>query len=450
MHVLDVMRHTLLGAACLVLAGCAIPVVESTPATSAAGQTGLLYALPKAQVQLVAQRKRVDAAEIAAAQKEAAEQKAAVAAAKTLVTAAKAALKDADETLAAALADAASSAETRAKLQQQAGIAKAVLTVMDARHKAAEARASAAALAATGDAVELGLCRETASLTVLPHAPDPKARFLASHASSAWRDDQLTLSVTPTGLLNTATTVSTDQTGSTILSLVQAFAGLRAGGPGLNIMKGRSTDEPSTKPEACEEYKTSRVLDPTQKQELKETARQLQQVGSQVGLCVDGLGSGTAATMKDKVTGFAYRASRPIRLTVTGRPQNNPAQCEHAPNTEAASLVAHLPDASTLFVTPVTAAAFTKVSNKHTFKDGMLVEVSLDKPSVVAAVASLPVEILKALVSIPASIIKLRVDYESQSEALATTQANVLKAQVDLLNAQKALEDRLALDSPGP
>ncbi|MDP3610231.1 MAG: hypothetical protein Q8R98_00100, partial [Rubrivivax sp.] len=114
------------------------------------------------------------------------------------------------------------------------------------------------------------------------------------------------------------------------------------------------------------------------------------------------------------------------------------------------SLVAHLPDASTLFVTPVTAAAFTKVSNKHTFKDGMLVEVSLDKPSVVAAVASLPVEILKALVSIPASIIKLRVDYESQSEALATTQANVLKAQVDLLNAQKALEDRLTQDAAGP
>ncbi len=63
---------------------------------------------------------------------------------------------------------------------------------------------------------------------------------------------------------------------------------------------------------------------------------------------------------------------------------------------------------------------------------------------------SLPVEILEALVSIPASIIKLRVDYESQSATLTETQVKALKAQVDLLNAQKALEDRLDQDSSGP
>ncbi len=77
-------------------------------------------------------------------------------------------------------------------------------------------------------------------------------------------------------------------------------------------------------------------------------------------------------------------------------------------------------------------------------------EVSLDKPSAALAVPSLPVEILESLVSIPASITKLRVDYESQPATLTGTQVKALKAQVDLLNAQKALEHRLDQDSSGP
>jgi hypothetical protein len=165
---------------------------------------------------------------------------------------------------------------------------------------------------------------------------------------------------------------------------------------------------------------------------------------------VDGMGEGTTAGAGCPLAGCAHRASRPVRATVTDKPQTSAATCTYEPVTEAASLVAHVPDASTLLVTPVTATASTKVSNKHTIKDGLLVEVSLDKPSAALAVPSLPVEILEALVSIPASIIKLRVDYESQSATLTGTQVKALKAQVDLLNAQKALEDRLNQDSSGP
>jgi len=447
-------RAALACTAALAMSGCAMPVVQSTPATKGqAGQTGLLYALPKAQVQLVAQRKTVDAEEVAAAKKEAADLTTAATAAQARAKEAKSATKDADDTLAAILADTAATAAAKDEVQRKANIAKAVLAVMDGRFNAADLAAKAAVVRAAAVVGELGKCTETATLAALPHAPDPDARFLAQHASSAWRDDQLTLSVSPTGLLNSASAVATDQTGQVILSLVQAFAGARvgSGSPPFKSLRLRPTEDKRDPAQACSPYKTTQVFDPTRLDEVEAAKVALSHASAGFQLCVAGLKADTIrAELKDTVPGFAYRASLPVRVTLAGSFAPTPDVCAPAANTEAASLVAHVPDASTLFVTPVTAGAFTKVSNKHTFKDGMLVEVSLDKPSMAAAIASLPVEILKALVSIPAAIIKLRVDYESQSAALATSQANVLKAQVDLLNAQKALEDRLAQDVPGP
>ena len=45
------------------------------------------------------------------------------------------------------------------------------------------------------------------------------------------------------------------------------------------------------------------------------------------------------------------------------------------------------------------------------------------------------------MVEVPASIVKLRVDYDSQAVALTQNQTKLLNAQVDLLKAQDALRD---------
>ncbi len=80
------------------------------------------------------------------------------------------------------------------------------------------------------------------------------------------------------------------------------------------------------------------------------------------------MGEGTTAVAGCPLGGYAHPASRPVRVTVTDKPQTSAATCTYEPGTEAAKLVAHVPDASTLLVTPVTATASTKVSNKHTIK----------------------------------------------------------------------------------
>ena len=74
----------------------------------------------------------------------------------------------------------------------------------------------------------LGQWVESGSLTLQAHAPDPKGRFVATHAASAWRDDALTLSVVD-GLLSTSESKSTGQAANIIVNLARSFAALGSG-----------------------------------------------------------------------------------------------------------------------------------------------------------------------------------------------------------------------------
>ena len=336
------------------------------------------------------------------------------------------------------------------ELERRGHIAQAVLDVLTARRDVAKGLADAAHARAQLVLGEVGRCSETATLTALAHAPDTAARWLVNHAASAWRDDQLTIGLTAHGLLSSSNALATDQTAAVILSLAQSFAATRAPVPqSFRLLSQRAATPDSRTP--CEAYKTTALFDPTRRSEVVAAASQLKAATANLGLCVEGLGSEPNTLEPDRVVpGYAYRAAKPVRVTVTQGEQTDVSRCKTVAGQEAASLVVTVPDAATLFVTPVEAATFTKVSNKHTFKDGMLVEMSMDKPSTGLALASLPVDILKALVSIPASILKLRVDYETQSAAVVTQQANVLKAQLELLEAQKKLEDRLAQPAATP
>ena len=99
-----------------------------------------------------------------------------------------------------------------------------------------------------------------------------------------------------------------------------------------------------------------------------------------------------------------------------------------------------VPDSQTLFTLPVLAGAFTKSKLDFVFKDGTPVSMSSDQPSQLAALARLPVDILKAMLEVPTSLIKLRIDYDNQGASLTDAQTKQLKAQLDLLKAQQALK----------
>jgi hypothetical protein len=54
--------------------------------------------------------------------------------------------------------------------------------------------------------------------------------------------------------------------------------------------------------------------------------------------------------------------------------------------------------------------------------------------------ARIPVDIMKAIVSVPAQILSARINYDNQATAQINAQVELLKAQLEALQAQRALD----------
>ncbi|TWT06126.1 hypothetical protein [Reyranella sp. CPCC 100927] len=84
----------------------------------------------------------------------------------------------------------------------------------------------------------------------------------------------------------------------------------------------------------------------------------------------------------------------------------------------------------------------TKIKNIE-FTKGVLTKVRVEKPSEALALVTLPLDIAKAILSVPADILKLKVDLSSQEEALA-------KKQAALIDAKKELAGKRSVEAGDP
>ena len=118
----------------------------------------------------------------------------------------------------------------------------------------------------------------------------------------------------------------------------------------------------------------------------------------------------------------------------------------HDGTPSSTTLNATVPDSRASYVLPVTASSFTKTKTAFEFKDGMPTSLHVDQPSQLAAITRIPIDIMKAILEVPGSLIKLRVDHDSQAVALTDAEVKQLKSQLDLLKAKAALKDAQAVD----
>jgi hypothetical protein len=75
----------------------------------------------------------------------------------------------------------------------------------------------------------------------------------------------------------------------------------------------------------------------------------------------------------------------------------------------------------------------------------MLTQYTTHQPSEIAAVAGIPITIARSIISIPAQILQLRVNYDTQATALVNANTALLQAQlsqpVAIVNAKTALQN---------
>lgn len=441
-------------AACVLigsLAGCASPILRSTyVGENGDVATGLVYSLPKAQLQLVALRKQINGDDVANAIKTAADTAAAFEAATLREAEAKSRVKDASDIEAAADS---SKAEAKAELSKQAVIAQAWLAVASNRRKAARGSADAAVKDRDMTVGNLGKWVQSAALKFLPSIPDAAARFVAVAPDHGARDTAVKIGVA-NGLLGSSSATSTDQAATVLLNLVSASAAKGGKSATLSTQVHPNATLPSGKSPECTPFHLTTTFDPTDVVEVQRAAYELQaKSGRALDLLVDGVGceiangACKAATwnparnpvdLKRSLDGYAYRAARSVNARVESKVTAGGCSASSGAVSEPASGV--VPDSTTAFVLPAVAGAFVKTKVEVAFKDGMPLDFSLDAPSQLAAISGLPLAILKAMIEVPASIIKLRVDYESQSLALSDARLKLLKSQLDLQKAQEAID----------
>ena len=449
--------------ALMALGGCGT-VVRSVP--PGADAMGLVYALPKGQVEVVFSRHFVEGEEVETARKTLADAQAAESASK-----AKLKERESSKLQASALSEAAaraakgkdatSPAQALARrLERDELLAKLMLdlAVTDVkRREAAVAEALSAFRLVEG---QVGNWVEKAEISVLPNIADTDHRFVLKHVESASRDDMLRFDVS-NGLLSSSNAESTGQAATILLNLARTFGAGQAGPSRNQVANKLARVQPET-PSGRKRSALRIRFDPTNQADFDTNNRLLHAEGWELKLSssttrqsapLKPLEAPQIGAPLAPFDGLMYRAEVPVTVTVQ-------PQVERPPNLESckagegpvglipAQVSGIFPDSTTRFALPMQGAAFAKVSSKYTFKNGVPVSAEIDRPSQLVAITALPVDILKALISVPAELIKLRVDYSSQAAAQAEAQVREAKAQQELLKALEDLEAARSTKAP--
>jgi hypothetical protein len=414
----------------LLLVGCSA-VITSTPVSNCSGDqckipTGIAYSLPKGQVQLTASRHAVQPADVAQAQANYLQAAATVAKDQNTVAANQKTKLDDVNRGASPLTIAADDAQIAAALAQ--------LAVDQALADGAKRT-----LAQLQNAQ--GMFIETASLSALSPAPDPTRRYVADLHHYPTRDDNVKFNVA-NGLLNTASIVTTDQTPAIIQTIADTAIAIAAlvGGipvPGsltmmTNPLKGSFTEA------QCSSYDLQTIFDPLDKHEVQAVHNALDTAHSNIKLTLDPdprtpptVGSGVQ--LKDlkpqhHIAGFIYRIATRVLVSISARP----SACD-MDLPKGQSIAAIVPDSRFDFIVKANAGVFTTTTTSWAFSNGILTDYNTQRPSELLAAVNLPLNIIQDVFNIPTSLLKLRVNYDTQATAAVNGEAALRQAQINQL-----------------
>lgn len=456
----------------LLSAGCA--TVQSLPKDTDAkldsDAAGLTYFLPTKLAKLTVTRAPIEP-EAEAQALEAATL--AVQAAKADVALKSAAAKDEQALLDELDAD----AEARPAQTVTVERAKAALAVSTKRLKTIEANAEEVGKAYE-EALQSASCAYTGKLELLPAQADTSHRYVAQLRHNWLRDDTVKLAVTPAGLLSSSNVVAADRTGDILVEVAGALAGTSARSKTRKVIPQTWSLPPAQQPDCGEPQTLIQIFDPANESERKKVEANLEKakyplrvgpvntdqavqargtdplpVGPQAQTTSHSgtTSSGTETASGDRAVAeqileadrgaIFYRSPVPVTLTLEQKVGGD----WHV----ADALLAQLPQAGPISYIPTNGSAFVKTVDDVVFSDGVIVSWSPERPSEVLEVVRLPIKIATAILSAPAQILSLRVDYSSKAKALAEQQAAEIASTKTLSKLQKCLKDAQDAGSDG-
>ena len=127
-------------------------------------------------------------------------------------------------------------------------------------------------------------------------------------------------------------------------------------------------------------------------------------------------------------SGVFFRPLLPYKLTLT----------DEVSRTEMTVLV---PNKAPVLSIDISRAMFVTKIYEIEFDNGILTRVTIKKPSEALAAASIPIEIAKAIVAIPAELIQLKINTASSEKALLESEKARLEVEKELWKLKKEIQD---------
>lgn len=288
--------------------------------------------------------------------------------------------------------------------------------------------------------------------------PDTDQVFSLKYTPFFFSNDELKVSTNDSGLLENISATAEDRLTAIVAQVADAASTLpdaRAGGPGF----AKEMAPASTLTVEIREFTRVFSIPPDK---IKNASDKPDKLDWQVDLNDSNGGPasrmdlGFTYTFRNCPAGNAFAhhqgpfngvLTRPLaRVGLTVTWTATPHDDKPAITNESSILI---PDKSRVIHIPIRRFAFVRNQFMPRFHDGLLIENYISKPSGAEALVSIPIRILKAIVSIPAEIFSFKVTHLRQETTLATEQANLLKAQAQLQQAGTQQQPRQPDGSAG-
>lgn len=279
--------------------------------------------------------------------------------------------------------------------------------------------------------VELTLDTESpdqSSLKVLAAVPDEDHVYVAQVKHTVFSSDDVTIETTASGLLSAVTTNADDKLGEIIVKLAETAKQV-ALFPGAD-----SADNAVRQPLPDT---VSVTFDPADPDDVGRANAALGDYGYSVRIDGQRGSRAPAAPSKEEARkGIVVRRAHPYLVEVRGG------------SDFLLSSVVVLPNEGDFVVVPIEAGPFVKTEYTMKFDSGLLTEMRSNRPSEVLGFVSILPDALKAIASIPAELVQLKIDTTKKDQELLEAQKALLESKKALEEARKELEEANANAGP--
>ena len=294
--------------------------------------------------------------------------------------------------------------------------------------------------------------------------PDLRHQFLIVPRWDAASHDTVHVELTEEGFLKSVMGRAVDQRADIALELAK-LASLLIKGPAPMPSKTRGLGaEDPTVPRMVAQYE----FDPVDPVGFGDVREQLSGFGIQITVTKQSAcptatsGEHCCTTCRQTSPGVYYRLPVPYRVHLEPGGMYRQPLVDGSDDQATWEVLDHglertvlLPNNALCMYVPVERHMFVTSETSMTFDRGMLTSVTTDKPSELLGFVRIPVDVASTILAIPSELLTIRIQQKTQEQefaaaesALATSQSDLLKAELELLEAMEKYQKAKAGKDP--